>query len=101
MKVTVFWFRRDLRLEDNTALNKALSGDTNVLPIFIFDENIIDELPSDDPRISFIYNNLKSIDQKLKEHNSSLICLNGKPLDVWKKLIKTYSLEKVFVNKDY
>lgn len=101
MKVSVFWFRRDLRLEDNTALNEALSGDTNVLPFFIFDENIIDELQSDDPRICFIYYNLKSIDQKLKEHNSSLICLKGKPLDVWKNLIKTYSIENVFVNKDY
>jgi len=101
MNVSIFWFRRDLRLEDNTALNNALSGSTHVLPIFIFDDNILDELPPDDPRVNFIYNNLKSIDQKLKIHKASLICLKGKPLDVWKTLIRSYTIKNVFVNKDY
>lgn len=101
MKISVFWFRRDLRLEDNTALNAALSGNANVLPIFIFDEDILDELPSDDPRVNFIYNNLKSIDQTLKYHDASMYCIKGKPLDIWKKLIQSYSIENVFINKDY
>ncbi len=59
MKISIFWFRRDLRLEDNIALYQALSENTNVQPIFIFDTNIINELPKDDARISFIYENLK------------------------------------------
>jgi deoxyribodipyrimidine photo-lyase len=50
MKINIFWFRRDLRLEDNTALNKALCSELPVLPVFIFDTNITDELPQDDAR---------------------------------------------------
>ena len=56
--ISVFWFRRDLRIEDNTALTKALSSGYPVLPVFIFDTQIIDELPADDARISFIYKQL-------------------------------------------
>jgi deoxyribodipyrimidine photo-lyase len=61
MKINIFWLRRDLRLEDNTALNHALEKGLPVLPVFIFDINIIDELPPDDPGISFIYYTLSSI----------------------------------------
>ncbi|MFT5265560.1 MAG: deoxyribodipyrimidine photo-lyase [Polaribacter sp.] len=100
-RVSIFWFRRDLRLEDNTALNKALSKDKNVLPLFIFDEEITSELPLDDPRITFIYDRLYSIDQKLKKNNSSLLCLMGDPIEVWKELIQNYSIKSVYVNKDY
>ena len=55
-KINIFWFRRDLRLNDNTALSKSLLNNTKTLPIFIFDENITNELDKDDARISFIYN---------------------------------------------
>jgi deoxyribodipyrimidine photo-lyase len=101
MKCSIFWFRRDLRLEDNTALFKALASKNNVIPIFIFDENIVQELPTDDPRITFIYQRLKAIDDKLKKKNSSILCIKGKPLDVWKDLIQKYAIDGVFVNKDY
>lgn len=100
-EISIFWFRRDLRLEDNIALHKATSTSTNVLPIFIFDTHILNELPKDDPRVNFIYNNLHHIDQTLKANNSSLLCLKGSPIEVWKKLLKTYSIKSVFVNKDY
>ncbi|MFO7935573.1 MAG: deoxyribodipyrimidine photo-lyase, partial [Bacteroidales bacterium] len=56
-----FWFRRDLRLEDNTALHHALGSGSPVLSLFIFDTNILHELPEDDPRLSFIYGRLRSI----------------------------------------
>ena len=57
MKRSIFWFRRDLRLEDNTALNEALQSDFPVMPVFIFDRQILQELPVDDARVSFIYDN--------------------------------------------
>ncbi|MDA0196469.1 MAG: deoxyribodipyrimidine photo-lyase [Bacteroidetes bacterium] len=101
MKLTIHWFRRDLRLADNTALSEALESKNNVLPIFIFDEEILSELRDDDPRVNFIYDSLKLIDQKLKEHNSSVLCLKGKPFEIWKKLIQNYSIESVYTNKDY
>lgn len=101
MKISIFWFRRDLRLEDNTALNQALSKKLQVLPVFIFDEEILHELPNNDPRVNFIYNSLNKIDQTLKKHNSSLLCLRGKPIKIWKKLLEKFQIESVFVNKDY
>ena len=71
-KISIFWFRRDLRLEDNIALARALESGLPVLPVFIFDTQIIDELPDDDARISFIYKHLQSIHRQLGSLNSAL-----------------------------
>ena len=101
MKVSIFWFRRDLRLEDNIALYESISSKSNVLPIFIFDDNILNELPNDDPRVNFIYQTLFDINLVLKKHNTSLLILKGKLEDVWNKLIQNYTIESVFINKDY
>jgi len=84
MIVNIFWFRRDLRVEDNTALNLVLSKELNVLPIFIFDNNITDLLPKNDARISFIYSQLKKIDLFLKKNSSSLLILKGDPKNIFK-----------------
>ena len=65
-QVAVFWFRRDLRLEDNVGLSKALKSGHPVVPIFIFDDEILNELDSNDPRVSFIHERLKEIHQKLE-----------------------------------
>jgi deoxyribodipyrimidine photo-lyase len=101
MKISVFWFRRDLRLEDNTALNHALDSGFPVLPLFIFDQNIIRDLPVDDPRITFIHKLLRFINHKLNEHGSSIKILKGQPGKVWKNLISDHEVENVYVNKDY
>lgn len=69
--------------------------------MFIFDEEIISELPPDDARITFIYDSLFRIDQKLKKNNSSLLCLKGNPVEVWKELLQSYSIISVYANKDY
>ena len=65
MQSNIFWFRRDLRIEDNTALIQALNSSQSIIPIFIFDINIIKKLPKDDARISFIYNQLIGIKESL------------------------------------
>lgn len=101
MKVSIFWFRRDLRLEDNIALYESISTKSNVLPIFIFDDNILNELPNDDPRVNFIYQTLFDINLVLQKNNTSLLILKGKLEDVWNKLIQNYTIESVFINKDY
>lgn len=101
MKVSLFWFRRDLRLDDNTALWKAIESSENVLPLFIFDDNILDELPANDARLSFIYDILADINERLQVCNSSLLVVKGKPLNIWKELIRTYDIDLVFANKDY
>lgn len=99
--ISIFWFRRDIRLHDNTALNAALSENKNVLPIFIFDTTILEELPQDDARVSFLHNSLNSIHNELKKHGASLNCLLGKPIEVWKQLADTYDIQNVYFNKDY
>jgi deoxyribodipyrimidine photo-lyase len=101
MKISVFWFRRDLRLKDNTALHHALNSDYPVLPIFIFDQNILEELPPDDARVQFIYSKLIEINQKLLNYGSSILILNGDPVKEWRQLISTFDIAHVYINKDY
>ena len=101
MKISIFWFRRDLRLEDNTALYHAITKNKNILPIFIFDENILNELAVNDPRVTFIYQTLLKINTKLKSHNTSVKILKGEPFLVWKSLLQKYNVDAVYVNKDY
>jgi deoxyribodipyrimidine photo-lyase len=101
MQISIFWFRRDLRLENNTALNEALNSGHPVLPIFIFDQHILQDLPEDDPRLGFIHSSLGSINEKLNKVKSSMHCLVGDPLKVWEELIANYEIANVFTNKDY
>ena len=99
--ISVFWFRRDLRLEDNRGLQEALRGPFPVLPIFIFDENIIAELEADDPRITFIHRTLLSLSRAIKESSGGLLCQKGIPLEVWKTLPEQFNIAAVYANEDY
>jgi deoxyribodipyrimidine photo-lyase len=101
MKINIFWFRRDLRLEDNTALIKALESGLPVLTVFIFDTNIIDELQPDDPRISFIHETLISINEELKKSGSSILIRKGDPEMIFNELILSHEINSVYINKDY
>jgi deoxyribodipyrimidine photo-lyase len=100
-EVVVFWFRRDLRLKDNVALFHALNSNYPVLPIFIFDEEILNELPKSDARVSFIYKIIAEINSELKQSDASLFVKKGNVKAVWKQIIKDYNVKKVFFNKDY
>ena len=100
-EVVFFWFRRDLRLEDNVGLFKALQSKYPVIPLFIFDTTILERLSKNDPRVGFIHESLAAINQKLHELGSSLLIRNGKPLQVWDSLVQDYSIQEVFWNKDY
>jgi len=77
--MNIFWFRRDLRLDDNVGLFHALSGDSETLPIFIFDEKILSELPKDDARVTFIHELLSKMQSKLQENGKSLAVFHGEP----------------------
>ena len=98
MKLNIFWFRRDLRLEDNCALRNSLESGLPVLPLFIFDTNITDELPADDPRVSFIHESLASINKELNKTDGSLCILKGDPVKVWREMIALYDINAVFAN---
>lgn len=100
-KINIFWFRRDLRIEDNVGFYKALSGKFPVLPIFIFDSEILDRLPKNDARVSFIFETVQELRTKLQNHNSSIAMYQGKPVEVFKRLISDFKIQNVITNRDY
>ncbi|AVR46144.1 deoxyribodipyrimidine photolyase [Christiangramia fulva] len=101
-QVNIFWFRRDLRLDDNTGFLAALKDDLPVLPVFIFDTEILDKLPEDDARVSFIFDNLQKMRSQLQdEHGSSIAIYYGTPFKIFKNLIQEFKVNKVFTNRDY
>ena len=100
--VNIFWFRRDLRLKDNAGLYHALRSGNSVLPVFIFDAEILNGLDDKkDRRVAFIHFFLKKIKSELNTANADLLVLHGKPLDVFRKITSEYDVKKVFTNHDY
>ncbi|MEJ2585724.1 MAG: deoxyribodipyrimidine photo-lyase [Robiginitalea sp.] len=101
-EVAVFWFRRDLRLNDNTGLFKALSSDLPVLPVFIFDSEILKELPPNDARVSFIHKQVFKMREVLQDrYDTSLAVYHGKPADIFKDLLTDWEVKAVYTNRDY
>ena len=102
MTINIFWFRRDLRLNDNAGLYHALKSAKPVLPIFIFDKNILDDLDDrTDARVTFLHDTLTELKAELETLGSTLLVLYGKPLDVWPDLTSQFDIETVFTNHDY
>ena len=105
--MTIFWFRRDLRLEDNHGLFAALSNGEPVQAIFIFDKNILSKLADkNDARISFIHQQLLRLNNELIKLGSSLWVFYGDPLSVFKnellaKMPVNTSIGNVYTNHDY
>jgi len=100
--VSIFWFRRDLRLDDNAGLYHALKSKNSVLPVFIFDKEILDRLDDkDDARVTFIHETVAALDQQLHRHGSSLRVLHDKAEDAWHALLKEYQIAAVYTNHDY
>ena len=100
--VNIFWFRRDLRLFDNAALYHAVKNAKPVVPIFIFDRNILDQLEDKkDSRIAFIRNALTEIQEHLLKLESTLEVYYGYPKDVFRDLTEKYNVDTVFTNHDY
>lgn len=101
-KVSIFWFRRDLRLEDNVGLSQALESGFPVLPVFIFDETILQNLEDKlDRRVDYIHQALGSMDMELKKHQSGLTTLYGNPLSIFKSLVEQYDVQGIYCNRDY
>lgn len=101
-KISLFWFRRDLRLADNTGLFYALQQEKNVLPIFIFDKNILDKLDQKaDARVEFIHNQVTKISAELENKGGSLLVKYGEPAAIYKSLLTDYEIESVYTNRDY
>lgn len=101
MQTTIFWYRRDLRLNDNHGLYEALKNNQEVLPIFIFDTEILDELPKDDARVTFLHNVLSNIQEKLSADGKQFEVFYGKPIEIFQELKFKYDINAVYTNHDY
>jgi deoxyribodipyrimidine photo-lyase len=100
--ISIFWFRRDLRLEDNTGLYHALKTGIPLVPLFIFDKNILDELEDPaDRRVEFIHQNLMRIQEQLLSLGSTMDVRHGSPTAVFKELLEEYDVQAVYTNNDY
>jgi deoxyribodipyrimidine photo-lyase len=101
-EVNIFWFRRDLRIHDNVGLFHALNSGKPVLPIFIFDTNILDKLNKpEDLRVQFIHQTLDNIDNQLKQIGSGLTIFYGKPDQAFIELESQYNIGVIYTNHDY
>ncbi|MDH6250736.1 deoxyribodipyrimidine photo-lyase [Chryseobacterium sp. H1D6B] len=100
--ISIFWFRRDLRLEDNIGLSEALQSGNKVIPIFIFDTDILDQLEDkNDRRVDYIHQVLEKINADLKKSGACLQTYHGRPLEIFNKLEKEYNLKSVYCSRDY
>jgi deoxyribodipyrimidine photo-lyase len=99
--LNIFWFRRDLRIPDNHGLYKALQSSLPVLPVFIFDSNILQDLPEDDPRVEFIHMQVVQLKTAFEKQNSSLLTFHATPAEAFESLCKKYIISHVFANDDY
>ncbi len=101
-EINIFWFRRDLRLQDNHGLYEALKLADAVLPIFIFDTNILEGLKDKkDKRVAFIHSTLREMQNQLEEAGSSLLILHDSPEKAFEKLLSQYDIRAVYTNHDY
>lgn len=100
--LALFWFRRDLRLHDNAGLFHALQQHEAVLPLFIFDATILNQLRNKkDRRVDFIHQAIDSLNHQMKEMGSGMAVFVGTPEEVWSKLLSTYTITAVYTNHDY
>ncbi len=100
--ISIFWFRRDLRIDDNAGLYYALKKGAPVLPIFIFDHNILDDLSDPhDARVAYIHAEIHSLRQQLQAAGGDLLVYYGQPEKVWRKILDQYPVQSVHTNRDY
>lgn len=98
---TIFWHRRDLRIEDNAGLYKAFQFSNSVIPVFIFDTTILSKLKKNDQRVLFIHQEIKNLKLDYQKVGSDLEVLVGNPVELVPLLAEKYKALKVIANRDY
>ncbi|MFN5415422.1 MAG: cryptochrome/photolyase family protein [Flavobacteriia bacterium] len=98
---TLFWHRRDLRIEDNSGLYYALKNSDCVQAIFIFDSEILNKLEKNDQRVLFIYREIEKLKQKYKDLGSDLHVFYGNPVEIIPLLCDENQINTLCTNKDY
>jgi deoxyribodipyrimidine photo-lyase len=101
MITALFWHRRDLRIEDNAGLYKALKNNTAIVPVFIFDITILKHLPKNDQRVLFIHQEIEALKKAYQNLGSDLIVVYGDPKVEIMQLAKHFNAKRVYANRDY
>ena len=101
MKISIFWHRRDLRFQDNAGLAAALQSGHPVLPLFIYDQTILEKLPKNDARVTFIFDQVERLAHEAHEAGGGLLARYGRTPDVFRQLLKDYDVAAVYTNEDY
>ena len=101
-EIAIFWHRRDIRTTDNAGLYHALKSGLQVIPIFIFDKNILEKLANkSDKRVNFIHEQISDLKLEYQKLGTDLWVEYGEVNDIWKSLVKKFNIKKVFINHDY
>ncbi|GAA4445024.1 deoxyribodipyrimidine photo-lyase [Ravibacter arvi] len=101
-EVSIFWFRRDLRIQDNRGLHAALASGYPVLPVFVFDRELTRGTDGPfDRRVDYVHQVIKCLDARLREHGSGIFAEPGTPVAVFQKLCEKYDIKAVFCNREY
>ena len=101
MKITIFWHRRDLRFQDNAGLAAALQSGHPVLPLFIYDQTILEKLPKDDARLTFIFDQVERLAHEAHAAGGGFVARYGRTPEVFAQLLKDYDVAAVYTNEDY
>ena len=102
MKISIFWFRRDLRIHDNAGLAAALASGLPVLPLFIYDKDILDQLPAQgDARLTFIHDEVEKLAEQTEKAGGSFLARYGAPLAVLEQLVQDFEVAAIHTNEDY
>ena len=99
--MVLFWHRRDLRIEDNAGLYKALKENNQVQPVFIFDSSILHELPRNDQRVRFIHQEIQCLKKEYQDLGSDLNVYFGNPIELIPSIAKSLECSAVYTNRDY
>ena len=100
--ICIFWFRRDLRFHDNHGLHRALLASNNVLPVFVFDKNILGDINNiHDRRVSFLHDTLRSMNTYLETLGKSLMVVYDTPVQAFERLCSQFTVTDVYTNHDY
>lgn len=106
MSCAIFWFRNDLRLHDNPALQAALEQNEKILPVYVLDERYLQKdrwgfVRTGNFRLQFLLESLQDLDEYLKEKGSQLLFTQGLPEQVLPDLADKYGASHVFASKEY
>ena len=95
----IFWFKKDLRIDDNQALYEAVSNSKKIIPIFIFVPSLLDRFGRRPDRLGFIVSALRDLETKIKKKGGQLYTFYGEPREIFPEILKISKAQAIFTNQ--